>query len=257
MRYFDCFPFFNEIQLLKIRLEVMRELDPIFVLVESTYTHVGDPKPLYFDDMKDLFSDYKIRHVIVEDMPNNGNAWDNENFQRDCIARGLHDLQPDDIVIVSDLDEIPNPIAVRKFKPEMVVGGLKMDKYTYFLNCLECVQCWESARITTGEHLMTTTPNKLRDDAFRYVFEHAGWHFSFQGGIEKMMEKIYAYAHTENVNSKFSDPDILIEKMKTGQSMWTDKEDDKWAFVPIDTAFPLYLQENLEQYKNMIHEIPK
>src|SRR5689334_5945992 len=113
---YDCFIFFNELELLDIRLNILNEVVDKFVLVEATQTHQYKPKPLYYSDNKERFKAFhdKIIHLIVDELPPNPtngprNSWDMERFQRNCIARGLNDCKPDDVIIISDLDEIPDP----------------------------------------------------------------------------------------------------------------------------------------------------
>lgn len=253
MRIYDCFTFFNEIELLKIRCEVLKELNPIHILVEASTTHTGDPKPLYFQQYKHLFEEYNIMPMVA-DLPNNGDPWRNENNQRDCIMVGLQDALLDDWVFVSDLDEIPRPEAIKKFNPEeMVVAALKMDKYSYFLNCLEVKQGWESAKLTTYDVLnkqFNGSPQKLREGGFKTIMLDAGWHWSWLGGVDKIMEKFQSFAHQESNNAKFADPDKIARKLITGHSLWTDKEDDLWKFVPIDESFPKYIQDNVPSLIN-------
>jgi beta-1,4-mannosyl-glycoprotein beta-1,4-N-acetylglucosaminyltransferase len=115
-KVYDCFLFFNEIELLKMRLE---ELDPVvdhFVLVECAETQRGTPKPFYFNENRQVFEKYlhKITHVMVNERYPRMELWTRENFQRDCIARGLKNCQASDIIIISDLDEIPRPEIVRE-----------------------------------------------------------------------------------------------------------------------------------------------
>lgn len=114
-KVYDCFTFFNELDLLEIRLN---ELDPVvdrFVLVEATVTQRGQPKSLFFRENRERFTKFlpKIEHVVVEDMPagpqTKSNNWKRENFQRRAIMRGLASAQADDFVLISDLDEIPMP----------------------------------------------------------------------------------------------------------------------------------------------------
>ena len=87
----------------------------IFVLVEANSTFSGKSKPLTFLHDKKRFTDYlpKIRHVIVEDSPNLGDAWENERFQRDALIRGFNGLhpplRPSDLIVGSDVDEVPDP----------------------------------------------------------------------------------------------------------------------------------------------------
>ena len=116
-RVFDCFPFFNELDILEIRLA---ELDPLvdhFVIVEATRTHTGKPKPLYFADNRKRYDRYadKIIHVVVDDLPSGpSDHWGREIFQRQAIVRGLGDARPDDRIISSDCDEIPKPDVLRR-----------------------------------------------------------------------------------------------------------------------------------------------
>lgn len=249
MRLFDCFTIFNEIELLKIRCEIMKELNPIHILVESPTTHTGDPKPLHFEINKHLFDEYNIVHIVA-DLPNNGDPWANENAQRDAIMMGfintgVDDVHDDDWVIISDLDEIPRPSSVRLFDAdEMLVAGLKMDKFSYYLNCLEGMQSWESAKLTSWKYLKTTSPQKLRVGGFKTIMLDAGWHWSWLGGVDKILEKFQSFAHQESNNSKFADPDVVAHKFANNISMWGD---DSWKIIPVDDYFPKYIRDNEQQ----------
>ncbi len=107
--------FFNEIDLLKMRLQELDEVVDHFVLVENIETQRVDLKPLYFNENRQLFEKYlnKIIHVIVDERHPEMDLWGIENFQRNCIARGLINCQPTDIIVISDLDEIPRPELIR------------------------------------------------------------------------------------------------------------------------------------------------
>lgn len=104
---YDCFTFFNELELLELRLNELAGIVDKFVLVEATQTHTNQLKPLYFQENRARFSAFrdKIIHVVVDDLPVSKDAWVPENFQRNAIARGLVNCQPDDFILVSDLDE--------------------------------------------------------------------------------------------------------------------------------------------------------
>lgn len=251
MRYYHCVTFFNELSLLKLLAEEIFPLDPIIVLVEATHTHTGDEKPLYFEQNKHLFAKYNIRHIVVEDMPNTGNAWDNENYQRDCIMRGLTDCKEDDVIGIFDLDEIPRATSVAQYKPEMGVVGVKMDKFSYYLNCVEGWQQWQVGRLCAMQHLRKNTPNEIRNMGFDTVMCEGGWHFSFQGGFDAIVTKLFAYAHTESLTSGLMNN--LKKKLETGQSLWAQ---DYWQFVKIDERFPKYLQDNQQEFEPLIKKIP-
>jgi beta-1,4-mannosyl-glycoprotein beta-1,4-N-acetylglucosaminyltransferase len=117
-RVYDCFTFFNELDLLELRLTELSGLVDRFVIVESTLTHMGAPKPLYYADNKERFAAFRDRiiHIVVDDMPDAAaekDPWVREVGQRNAIARGLSGARPSDRIIVSDLDEIPKPVALR------------------------------------------------------------------------------------------------------------------------------------------------
>lgn len=250
MRYIEMCSFFNEIDLLKLRCEELKELNPIHILIEAPFTHTGDPKPLYFQENKHLFEKYNIIHLIAESMPNTGDAWDNEKHQRDAGILGLPVCDDDDVIGIFDLDEIPKAEMVRKYKPEMGITAVKMHKYSYYLNCVEGYQQWEVGKLCTYSNLKNTTPSKIRNGGHQTVMCDAGWHFSFMGGIDKMKEKLFAYAHTETVTSDLMDN--LEYKFNSGQSLWGK---DYWAFVRIDDTFPKYLQEHQEEFKHLIKQV--
>ncbi|MGN1154117.1 MAG: hypothetical protein ACI4S3_08815 [Candidatus Gastranaerophilaceae bacterium] len=94
---YDCFTFFNELDLLEIRLNILNDVVDKFVLVEATKTFTGQDKPLYYNDNKEKFSAFnaKIIHVVVDDYPSIGleTAWGYENWQRNCISRGLNNAK--------------------------------------------------------------------------------------------------------------------------------------------------------------------
>ena len=111
MRTYDCFTFFNELDMLEMRLEILNNHVDYFVLVESTKTHSGKDKELVFEKNKVIFERFskKIIHVVVDNMPEatDQNRWILENFQRNAIMRGLSACDPEDIILISDVDEIP------------------------------------------------------------------------------------------------------------------------------------------------------
>jgi hypothetical protein len=130
MKIIDCFIFYNELDLLNYRLTILNEYVDYFVIVESTHTFTGFQKKLFYDENKDLFKEFneKIIHIVVEDVPfkfpdidiTKGQQWGNEFHQRNCMKRGIDiindKLNSEDIILSSDLDEIPNPMILEEFK---------------------------------------------------------------------------------------------------------------------------------------------
>ncbi len=120
-KIYDCFLFFNELEMLDIRLNELYDKVDHFVLVESTETFQGNPKPLYFEKNKQLYAPYldKIIHVVLDEHFETDNPWQREYHQRDQILRGLKGCHRRDIAIISDADEI-----VRKSKIDELVPSL-------------------------------------------------------------------------------------------------------------------------------------
>ena len=115
MRVFDCFPLFNEIDLLELRLNELWDVVDVFVIVEAKKTFTGKRKPMCLPDNEERLAKYihKIRYVVVEDFPDGMSNWGKEEYQRNAIKKGLSDVLPDDILIFSDLDEIPRAMVVK------------------------------------------------------------------------------------------------------------------------------------------------
>jgi beta-1,4-mannosyl-glycoprotein beta-1,4-N-acetylglucosaminyltransferase len=113
---YDTFIFFNELELLELRLNELSDVVDRFILVEATRTFTNKPKPLYYAENKHLFSkfNHKITHIIVEDLPESDNPWILERFQRNCISRGFNNMSDDDIIMISDTDEIPRAEIVKE-----------------------------------------------------------------------------------------------------------------------------------------------
>lgn len=113
MKIYDCFTFFNELDLLEIRLETLYNVVDKFVIVEIDKTHRGEPKECFFANNRSRFEKYlnKIIYVCPSDVPSyrGEGDWTIENYQREAIRLGLTECDENDIILISDLDEIPNP----------------------------------------------------------------------------------------------------------------------------------------------------
>lgn len=121
MKIYDCFTFYNEIDLLKIRIDLLKDYVDYFVLVEMCVTQNGKPKEMFFDKHKAEFADFGVNiiHIKVMEIPEMNQEYDNwllENYQRNNILQGLKNCQEDDLIIISDLDEIPNPKIIKFLK---------------------------------------------------------------------------------------------------------------------------------------------
>ena len=131
---YDCFQFFNELDILKLRLHVLSDVVDRFVISESTVTFSGDPKPLFYEENKEQFREFEDRiiHVVVDDTPMECDAYARDHHQKCAVARGLKDAKDDDIVIFSDVDEIPNPQMLENLLPDVEPGKIYMPAQRLF-----------------------------------------------------------------------------------------------------------------------------
>lgn len=220
MKIVDCFTFYNELDILKYRLALLDQVVDHFVLVEATLTHAGHAKPLYFEENKALFEPYlhKIKHVIVDDFPcpaetlnvQAGDAWKNEKHQRNAMDRGFFalSLAPEDIITITDLDEIPDPDTLRKIKEGQIhvdIAILEQDMYYYNLT-VKRVDKWYHPKIVS---MKTYRQIWQPCDFLRFyrcpVIQRGGWHLSYFGDTAFIRNKIKEFAHQEFNKEEYTD----------------------------------------------------
>ncbi len=253
---FDAFLFFDELKILKLRLEELCDVVDFCVLVESPHTFSNRPKPLYFQEHRALFAKYerKIRHVIVEDMPKrHESAWDVEEFQRNAIMRGLTEANPDDLIIISDVDEIPRHDVIKSFNSEF--AALELEYFYYKLNCKSLAHKWIAPAVLQRKSL--TTPQEARLRAFYYwkhstsVVSNAGWHFSCMQDPAGISLKLQSFSHQEYNHPRFTDPEAIAYRMRYGLDL-VGRRKFFWCCVPFDESFPKYVIEHREEFQEMI-----
>jgi beta-1,4-mannosyl-glycoprotein beta-1,4-N-acetylglucosaminyltransferase len=253
---YDCFTFFNELDLLEIRLHELNPVVDKFILVEATVTHTNKPKPLFYDINKSRFAEFKqkIIHVIVNDCPNVlGNPWIIDMYQNNAITRALTHCQTHDIILISSVDEIPKPKAITDgIKTPGRIKAFDQGLYYYFLNLQTKGETWQNCRmIKFGDMKKSENPYIIRFSPINEIIPDGGWHFSFMGGAEKIREKIFAYAHQEYNNPAFNTP----EKIKAALINQTDLFNRNIQFQIAQTeTLPKYVQENQSKFKNLFLE---
>jgi beta-1,4-mannosyl-glycoprotein beta-1,4-N-acetylglucosaminyltransferase len=217
---YDCFIFNNELDLLLLRFETLYDVVDRFVIVEATSTHQRKPKPLYFRDNLDKFNKYlhKITHIVCEFPPelnpNAGNDveagelyWQIERYQRNKIMDGLTECNDNDIILISDLDEIPNPEVIKNYKSGDGIKSLEMDLFYYNLNC-KAQGKWCEAKIAPFCTVRALSPCGLRYTQAERIL-NAGNHCSYFGGVDSIIEKINNTAHREYNTDYFKNPERI------------------------------------------------
>jgi beta-1,4-mannosyl-glycoprotein beta-1,4-N-acetylglucosaminyltransferase len=272
-RVFDCITLFDGLDLLEIRLKILDEHVDWFVIVEATTTHAGKPKPMYFGDNKERFSAYlhKIRHVVVSDMPNVEQVLHRHiltSYQRDQILRGLSDCRPDDIIYVSDFDEIPNP-AVMPLAKQLLLSGLSRVRfyqrmYYYFLNGETNQRWWIVGTVAaTYGNLVShfnSSPDQLRPseitprdlDCIR--LKEGGWHFSYLGGADAIIRKISSFEIAEMDRSEFKSREHVLEALRQGKDVF-ERPNFSVRYVKIDKSFPAYIQQHPDRWPHLIMRV--
>ena len=245
MKIFDCCMFFDEEMLLGLRLKTLSKYIDKFIIVESKYTHSGDKKKLIFNINKYSEFKSKINYIVTEDPPegieniNNDdnenqknikhimNALRRENYQRNKIMDGLNEADPEDWVIISDLDEIPNLDKINFNKINKKIIFFKQRVFYYKLN-LELKKIhWIGSKAVRKKNLIS--PQWLRNIKDRiyskwrldiifskkkynniFYINDGGWHFSYIKKPEDIEKKLKSYLHHREYDLK----PLGIEKIK-------------------------------------------
>ncbi|MFI3300886.1 MAG: hypothetical protein R3Y28_05630 [Candidatus Gastranaerophilales bacterium] len=275
-KIYDCFTFYNELDLLEIRLNTLNDIVDKFILVEMNKTHAGNDKEFIFENNKQRFSKFldKIIHIKIENPPellekykNERNLnWFFENYQRNAIDKGLINCKDDDTIMISDLDEIPNPKKVLEVKDLPNIKALDMIVFNFSLNNLSYAQPWvHGTKVMSYKdylHILDdieyehnavlkdinsgTTASKIRlyYGNKQLHMKNAGWHFSYIGNEEHVINKCKSIV--EGVAENSSDEKII--------KIYNSKKFLEWDLIPviIDDSFPEYLINNQDKYAHLI-----
>lgn len=211
---FDCFPFNNELDILEFRLKKLYPVVDRFVIVEATKTHSGKPKELVFHPNKERFSPYlhKITYIVVEDTPEiegtvTDKSWARERHQRDAIMRGLNDCRDDDIIIISDCDEVPDSKAIQSYNGTNEIRSFDMTLYYYSWQT-KAVKKWREAKIARYAKVKELTPCGIRYAQAEPISD-GGVHMSYFGDVTAIIKKIENTAHVEYDVPEFKDPERI------------------------------------------------
>lgn len=238
----DSFIFYNELDLLIYRLNILDAIVDKFILVESKYTFSGFEKPLFYNLNKNLFEkfNHKIIHIIVEDMPfkvpninyQKSEQWQNEYYQRNCIKIGvdsiINSLTDEDIITTSDIDEIPNPKLLSDIKnnhqdyDKTNLNRLELDMYYYNLNYMVGDgKNWHGIKLfnVKSYKILNLTFQNMRIWEHTHnvpIIKNGGWHLSYFGDLNFIVNKIKSFSHQEYNNNNYIETDKLEEKIKQG-----------------------------------------
>ena len=193
-KIYDCFTFYNEFDILELRLQEHWDYVDKFVIAEANTTHQGNPKDFLLEQNWDRFKPYadKIVHIKVDDMPQHANAWVPENFQRNALARGLMDADESDVILVSDCDELVRDAAFEYIKEsEHDLFATRIPLFYFKFNYMMHQPNQTLIGAIGVRRKFLQTPQRIRDmgvglmqrpwdynDGRQCSIPHAGWHFS-------------------------------------------------------------------------------
>lgn len=275
---YDCFQFFNELDILKLRLHIMDSFVDKFVISEATETFSGLKKPLYYEENKEMFKEFehKIIHVVVDDTPKGG-THERDTFQKCAVGRGLKNCKENDVIIYSDLDEIPNPVKLLEilqnfdetkiyhFAQRLFYCYLNMEEtsgkllsYAGEFDGVEHKRWIGSKACTYGllqrENLQLGELRFPERKEIGIRVEDGGWHFGYMGGEgeknprKRVAQKVASAAHQE-YNSKEILSDVY-DKIRDGKDLFG--RDAHMEMVSIDQTFPEYLRTHQKEYAHLI-----
>lgn len=245
---YDCFLFFKEYDILDIRLNVLKDYVDYFVVVEADKTFTLKEKPLYFQENRDRFESIVGKDRIIYKKINlieHNNPWMIEEYQRNNMLPYSYD--DSDIIMMSDVDEIPDPnILKNQIIEDSVTYSCTQKLYYYQLNnWLYEFKC-PCTKICRGQVLKHKTPQFIRKKYDKTI--DCGWHFSYMGDEKFITDKIESFSHQEYNNERIKTN--IKTNIETGLDLFN--RDLKMIKVDIDDSYPEYILNNIEKFKHLI-----
>ncbi len=285
-KIFDCFMFNNEDLLLDIRFNILDRYIDYFVIVESKFMHSGKEKKFFFDIKRYPKFEKKIIYVLLEEIPSFAKgyfslqadkplspdiSWQYENYQRNQIIKGINHASPEDMILISDVDEIPNLSGLNLRNINYKIISFKQKFFYYKLNYLSIEQpFWFGTKLCKKKNLKS--PQWLRSlktfkkyPSYRLdkiifsknyehnftVIENGGWHFSWIGNTQAIFDKIESTAHTELDQEKIKNLKNIEMYIKQKKSF---VDESRFQKVDLETTLPSYIYQNKEKFSDFIDE---
>ncbi len=291
MKIYDCFMFFDEELLLDLRLNILDKYVDKFIITEATYMHSGKSKKLNFDINKFSKFKEKIIYNVIDKQPSNlvsinkeddkettgkkliNNSNKREHYQREMALKSLGEADPDDIILINDVDEIPNLKNVDFMKVNKKLIIFKQKMFCYKFNLLYEGICWHGSRACKKKDFISpqwlrdtkhkkypmwrldTLFSKIKYSSIHYV-ENGGWHFTNIKTPEDIEKKYLNFLHHQDFEySKLKLEDIrrIVKNKKILYDYNVDQRNYKWGSSKSLTKIPLYempdyINKNKDKY---------
>lgn len=239
---------------LAIRLNELNAVVDHFVIVESTLTFSGFPREISFNPCHPSIAPFatKVRHIVVSDMPETSDPWVREAWQRNAVLRGVPDAAATDLLVLSDVDEIPRSSTIAEMIADSrnEIFGFRLAFYYFYVNYQnvagpEAALTWTIA--VTRRHLDNVTPNALRYAVREArvparLFDQGGWHFSYLMDEAGVRRKIAAFSHQEFNNKVFLSRIDIAALVREGRDFF-NRPGFVWKLMS-DSDLPLWLRQN-------------
>ena len=270
-KIFDCFLFNTELEILDIRMDLLSPYVDYFLLVESPYSFPGEKKEMLFDENKHRFDTSKIIHVVYEDLPYIGNVngirergKENEFASRDYMRVGLKNFgaNPEDIIMLSDIDEIPNMESIIPELYKLEDGNLKLLKnpknkqlgtsmklFYYYVNYMTETS-WGGTTICKFKRFKK--PRRIRKLKGSNRIQNGGWHYSYLGGVDRIRTKIKRLGSVQMNREDFVDPEHLKSCLKEKKDLYNRR--NKIFTVDAIKNGPRNLKKFIDKYPYIIRE---
>jgi len=266
MAIYDCFQYFNEDHVLDLRFNILNQKVDYFIIAESTKTHQGNPKKLSFNINNFSKFKHKIKYIVADydkkiDFENHtGGESLVEQHQRNSLSEGLINANDNDLIILSDSDEIPDLTKLNQIKKSTKFTAFSQKMFMYKLNLQNLNESnWIGSKITLKKNF--PIPQKLRNLKFKkYPFWRidklgqqiisGGWHFSFLQKPSDIAKKIKSYSHGEFNQNEFVDEKKIKEKIANNQDIFDRSFDLKK--IKIDESYPSFVRQNKNILKDWI-----
>jgi len=257
MRIFDCFIFNHEIELLEIRLNILNDYVDKFVITEGDMTFSGLPKESHFLNNKERFAKWEDKIILNQiNIPECESPWHREIYSRNAMVN-LDIFNDDDLIIMSDGDEIPNPEILEQAS-EWVSDDthftFEQSCYAYWMNNLYSDK-WFGTRAATYKYVNNTTVDDIREgteDESKItgsIITNGGWHFTYLGDESHIRQKINSFC-----DRHFDVPEVTenISKNLEGGTDVLNRTHITYSTVDLDDSFPQYIIDNQEKYAHLI-----
>jgi beta-1,4-mannosyl-glycoprotein beta-1,4-N-acetylglucosaminyltransferase len=288
-RIICAFQFFNELDILKIKLEELNDVVDFFIISESNKTHSNKPKQLYFENNKDLFKKFKskIIHQVLLDTPNdyinlkNDSTKDarynhvidvvnnhthypkdqvsygNDSYEKESLYQAMNFAKLDDMIILGDCDEIPKASKLQEIIDnfdDSQIYHMQHSMYYYYLN-LRKNEPWHGNMVMTYKMFKEHSFCEMRQFKEGIFVDNAGWHFTYMGGREAVRNKIESFGE-QSLNLDWVKNGLensINNAIERGRDLY-NRPCKFWVENISYDTHPKYLVEHQDQFSEYIRK---